>query len=115
MSAAMSGTTRNVVSLDATRNVVSLDATRNVVSLDSIRNVVSLDSSSSSSGSLSMESVMATNATLGHLPFAAFAEIYRDQQRMRRELDYMFEQVDGMQVKLDRLFVEVAALKKRRT
>ena len=45
----------------------------------------------------------------------SITQIYMSQHRLRRELDYMFEQVDGMQVKLDRLFVEVAALKKRRT
>ena len=78
------------------------------------RNVVSLDSSSSASDSLSMESVMAADAALGSLPFVSFAEIYSNQLRMKRELDYMFEQVDGMQVKLDALVGEVAAIKKRR-
>jgi hypothetical protein len=81
---------------------------------DTARNVVSLDSSSSSSDSLSMEGVIAAEAALGKLPFVGFAEIYKNQLRMKRELDYMFEQVDGMQVKLDDMTVEVAALKKRR-
>ena len=81
----------------------------------STRNVVSLDSSSGSSDSLSMESVMAADAALGHMPFMSFAQIYRDQQRLRRELDYMFEQVDGMQLKLDTLTAEVSAIKRRRT
>jgi hypothetical protein len=78
------------------------------------RNVVSLDSNSSSSGSLSMESVLAADAALGSLPFVSFAEIYKNQMRLRRQLDYMFEQVDGMQVKLDEMVIEVAALKGRR-
>ncbi len=80
----------------------------------STRNVVSLDSSSSSS-SLSMESVRAADAALGHLPFVSFSDIYTNQLRMKRELDYMFEQVDDMRVKLDEMFIEVAALKRRRT
>ena len=48
------------------------------------------------------------------VPFVSFASIYAKQLRMKRELDHMFEQVDDMQVKLDDLVVEVAALKKRR-
>jgi hypothetical protein len=80
----------------------------------STRNVVSLDQSSSSDG-LSLEYVLAADAALGHLPFVSFASIYAGQLRMKRELDYMFEQVDGMQVKLDALTAEVAAIKKRRT
>ena len=48
------------------------------------------------------------------MPFVSFSMIYEGQLRMKRELDYMFEQVDGMQVKLDALVVEVAAIKKRR-
>jgi hypothetical protein len=78
------------------------------------RNVVSLDSSSSSSDSLRLEDVLAADAALGHMPFVSFSMIYENQLRLRRELDYMFEQVDGMQVKLDALVGEVAALKKRR-
>ena len=80
----------------------------------SARNVVSLDSSSSSADSLSLEDVLAADAALGHLPFVSFASIYAGQLRMKRELDYMFEQVDDMQVKLDALTAEVAAIKKRR-
>jgi hypothetical protein len=38
--------------------------------------------------------------------------IYAGQLRMRRELDYMFEQVDTMQVKLDALTAKVKELKK---
>ncbi len=88
--------------------------TRNVVSLDTPRNVVSLDSSSSASDSLSLESVLAADAVLGRMPFVSFSMIYENQLRLRRELDYMFEQVDGLQVKLDALVSEVEALKKRR-
>ena len=78
------------------------------------RNVVSLDSSSSGSDSLSLEAVLAADAALGHMPFVSFSMIYEGQLRMKRELDYMFEQVDSMQVKLDALVSEVAAIKKRR-
>ena len=78
------------------------------------RNVVSLDSSSSSGDSLSLEDVLAADAALGHLPFVSFSMIYASQLRTKRELDYMFEQVDDMQVKLDALTAEVAAIKKRR-
>ena len=81
---------------------------------DTTRNVVSLDSSSDSSSGLSLESVLAADAALGHMPFVSFSMIYEGQLRMKRELGYMFEQVDGMQVKLDTLVGEVAALKKRR-
>ena len=74
-----------------------------------VRNVVSLDSSSSgSSGSSSSEVPIA-------LPFMRIAQIYMAQHRLRRELDYMFEQVDGMQLRLDTMAVEVAALKKLRS
>ena len=79
------------------------------------RNVVSLDSSSSASDSLSLESVLAADAALGRMPFVSFTMIYEGHLRMKRELDHMFEQVDDMQVKLDALIGEVAALKKRRT
>ncbi len=71
----------------------------------SARNVVSLDSSSSGSS----DDVIATQ-----MPFVSVAQLYREQRRMRRELDYMFEQVDDMQVKIDSMFAEIAALKKRR-
>ena len=79
------------------------------------RNVVSLDSSSSSCDSLSLEAVLAADAALGATGFVSFSMIYAGQLRMKRELDYMFEQVDDMQVKLDALTAEVAAIKKRRT
>ncbi len=82
---------------------------------DTARNVVSLDSSSSASDSLSMESVIAAEAAWGMLPFVGFAEVYKNQMRMKRELDYMFEQVDGMQVKLDAMTIEIADIKKHRT
>ena len=49
------------------------------------------------------------------MPFVSFASIFAGQQRMKRELDRMFEQVDGMQLQLDTLSIEVAALKRRRT
>ena len=78
------------------------------------RNVVSLDSSGSSGDSLSLEAVLAADAALGYLPFVSFASIYAGQLRMKRELDYMFEQVDDMQVKLDALTAEVRDIKKRR-
>ena len=79
---------------------------------DTARHVVSLDSSSS--GSLSLEDVLAADAALGHMPFVSFASIYEGQLRMKRELDSMFLRVDDMQVKLDTLSSEVAAIKKRR-
>ena len=79
------------------------------------RNVVSLDSSSSESDSLSWDAVIAADAALGHMPFVSFASIFAGQLRMKRELDRMFEQVDGMQLQLDTLSIEVAALKRRRT
>ena len=82
---------------------------------DTTRNVVSLDSSSSASDSLSLEAVLAADAALGHMPFVSFASIYAGQLRMKRELDHMFEQIDDMQLKLDALTIEVAAIKKRRT
>ncbi len=82
---------------------------------DTARNVVSLDSSSSASSGLSMESVLAADAALGHLPFVSFSMIYAGQLHMKRELDYMFEQVDGMRVQLNALTSEVADLKRRRT
>ena len=71
-----------------------------------VRNVVSLDSSSSDSSSGEVPIAF---------PFMSITQIYMSQHRLRRELDYMFEQVDGMQVKLDEMVTEVAALKKRRT
>ncbi len=79
------------------------------------RNVVSLDSSSSGSDSLSLESVLAADAALGHMPFVSFASIFAGQQRMKRELDHMFEQVDDMQVQLNALAAEVADIKRHRT
>ena len=48
------------------------------------------------------------------MPFVSIAQLYKEQRRMKRELDYMFEQVDDMQVKIDGMFAEIAALKKRR-
>ena len=80
----------------------------------SARNVVSLDSSSSASDSLSLEDVLAADAALGTTGFLSFTSIYTGQLRMKRELDYMFEHVDDMQVKLDALTAEVRELKKRR-
>ena len=79
------------------------------------RNVVSLDSSSSESDSLSWDAVIAADAALGHMPFVSFASIFAGQQRMKRELDRMFEQVNGMQLQLDALNIEVADIKRRRT
>ena len=71
-----------------------------------VRNVVSLDSSSSDSSSCKVPMVF---------PFMSITHIYMSQHRLRRELDYMFEQVDGMQLRLDTMAVEVAALKKLRS
>ena len=82
---------------------------------DTTRNVVSLDSSSSSSDSRSLEDMIAADAALGPMPFVSFSSIFAGQQRLRRGLDYMFEQVDGMQLKLDTLTAEVSAIKRRRT
>ena len=79
------------------------------------RNVVSLDSTSSSSDSLSWDAVIAADVALGPMPFVSFTSIFAGQQRLRRELDYMFEQVDGMQLKLDTLTAEVSAIKRCRT
>ena len=79
------------------------------------RNVVSLDQPSSSSESISLEDMIAADAALGPMPFVSFSSIFAGQQRLRRELDYMFEQVDGMQLKLDTLTAEVSAIKRRRT
>ena len=71
-----------------------------------VRNVVSLDSSSSDSSSGEVPIAF---------PFMSITQIYMSQHRLRRELDYMFEQVDGMQLRLDAMAVEVAALKKLRS
>ena len=45
---------------------------------------------------------------------SSMTHIYNDLLRLRRELDYMFVQVDGMHAKLDAMTVEVADLKKFR-
>ncbi len=78
------------------------------------RNVVSLDSSSSGSDSLSLDAVLAADVALGPMPFVSFASIFAGQLRMKRELDRMFEQVNGMQLQLDALNIEVADIKRRR-
>ena len=82
------------------------------------RNVVSLDPPtppSSSSDSVSWESILAADASLGPMPGASFANIYAGQLLMKRSLDRMFEQVNNMQLQLDALNVEVAHIKRRRT
>ncbi len=82
------------------------------------RIVVSLDppsSSSSSSDSLSWEAVLAADAALGPMPNVSFASIYAGQLHMKRGLDRMFDQVNNMQLQLDSLNIEVAAIKRRRT
>ena len=81
---------------------------------DTTRNVVSLDSSSSSE-SLSWEAVLAADAALGPMPGVSFASVYAGQLHLKRNLDRMFDQVNGMQLQLDTLSIEVAALKRRRT
>ena len=81
---------------------------------DTTRNVVSLDSSSSS-GSLGWEAVLAADAALGPMPGVSFASVYAGQLHLKRNLDRMFEQVNGMQLQIDTLNVEVAHLKRRRT
>ena len=83
------------------------------------RIVVSLDpppsaSTSSSSNSLSWEAVLAADAALGPMPGVSFSSIYAGQLHMKRELDRMFDQVNGMQLQLDALNVEVAHIKRRR-
>ena len=78
------------------------------------RNVVSLDSSSSESSSLSLEDVLAVDAALGHMPFVSFASIYAGQLHLKRGLDRLFEQVNNMQLQLDALNVEVDHIKRRR-
>ena len=80
---------------------------------DTTRNVVSLDSSSSS-GSLSWEAVLAADAALGPMPGVSFASVYAGQLHLKRNLDRMFDQVNGMQLQLDALNVEVSHLKRRR-
>ena len=82
---------------------------------DTTRNVVSLDTSSSSSESLSWDAILAADAALGPMPGVSFSSIYAGQLHMKRDLDRMFEQVNGMQLQLDSLNVEVAHLKRRRT
>ena len=81
---------------------------------DTPRNVVSLDSSSSSE-SLSWEAVLAADAALGPMPGVSFASVYGGQLHLKRNLDRMCEQVNGMQLQIDTLNVEVAHLKRRRT
>ena len=81
------------------------------------RNVVSLDppsSTSSSSDDLSWEAVLAADAALGPMPGVSFSSIFAGQQRMKRNLDRMFEQVNNMQLQIDTLNVEVSHLKRRR-
>ena len=80
---------------------------------DTTRNVVSLDSSSSSE-SLSWEAVLAADAALGPMPGVSFASVYTGQLHLKRNLDRMFDQVNGMQLQLDALNVEVSHLKRRR-
>ena len=79
------------------------------------RIVVSLDPPtppSSSSDSLSWDAVLAADAALGPMPGVSFSSIYAGQLHMKRELDRMFDQVNGMQLQLDAL--EVAHIKRRR-
>ena len=82
---------------------------------DTTRNVVSLDTSSSSSESLSWDAILAADAALGPMPGVSFSSVYAGQLHLKRDLDRMFEQVNGMQLQLDSLNVEVAHLKRRRT
>ena len=82
------------------------------------RIVVSLDPPtppSSSSDSLSWDAVLVADAALGPMPGVSFSSIYAGQLHMKRELDRMFDQVNGMQLQLDALNVEVAHIKRRRT
>ena len=81
---------------------------------DTPRNVVSLDTSSSS-GSLSWDAVLAADAALGPMPGVSFASVYAGQLHLKRNLDRMFDQVNGMQLQIDTLNVEVSHLKRRRT
>ncbi len=77
------------------------------------RNVVSLDSTSSSSNDVRLGAVIPAAELFGHSQLS-FTQIYNNQLRLRRELDYMFAQVDNMHVILDAMAVEVDVLKKFR-
>ena len=81
---------------------------------DTTRNVVSLDTSSSSE-SLSWEAILAADAALGPMPGVSFASVYAGQLHLKRNLDRLCEQVNGMQLQLDTVNVELSHLKRRRT
>ena len=78
------------------------------------RNVVSLDSSSSSSSDDSMILAVAPASLFLGASQLSYTHIFNDQLRLRRELDYMFVQVDDMHAKLDAMTAEVAVLKRFR-
>ncbi len=80
---------------------------------DTTRNVVSLDTSSSI-GSLSWEAVLAADAALGPMPGVSFASIYAGQLALKRELDRTVSHTQSMQLQIDALNVEVSHLKRRR-
>jgi hypothetical protein len=80
---------------------------------DTSRNVVSLDTSSSS-GSLSWEAILAADAALGPIPGVSFASIFAGQLALKRELDRTVSHTQSMQLQIDGMNVEIAALKRRR-
>ena len=104
-SVAMSGTTRNVVSLDPptperrTRIFVSLDPP---------------PPPSSSSDSASWESILAADVALCEHPGVSLANVSAGQLLLRRTLDRMSAHMNSMQLQIGRLNVEVAHLKRRR-
>ena len=97
----------------ATRLFAAMSETRKT------RIVVSLDpppsaSTSSSSDSLSLDAVLAADAALGFMPGVSFASIYAGQLALKRELDRTVSHTQNMQLQIDSMSVEIAALKRRR-
>jgi hypothetical protein len=48
------------------------------------------------------------------MPGVSFASVYGGQLHLKRNLDRMCEQMNGMQLQIDALNVEVSFLKRRR-
>ena len=114
--AAISDTTRNAVSLDNFDKLALYWAS--VFAEDQLDHawtaVRASAAGAASSASPSVRVGCCPPPALSSSPPPSFASIYKGQQRMKRELDIMCEQVDDMQVKLDAMDIEIAALKKRR-
>jgi hypothetical protein len=83
---------------------------RNVVSLDA----PTLSSSSSSSDDPGWATIMAADAALGSIGGVSFASIYAGQMALKRELDRTVQHTQSMQLQIDGMNVEIAALKRRR-